>query len=214
MNSFSIICQNDDFIVINKPHGYSFHDEDGELGLFNQLAYQLKMKIWPVHRLDRLTSGLLIVATNQAAAVQLGNLFAKRQIEKSYLALSSKKPSKKQGKISGDMKKSRSGNWMLRKTKQNPAITRFLSKSLVPGIRLFLVKPESGKTHQIRVALKSLGSPILGDIRYGGEESDRAYLHAYQLSFTWHNQRIELTCFPTDGKYFNSNRLNSLLESF
>ena len=61
------------------------------------------------------------------------------------------------------MQKARNGAWKLCQSKENPAITRFESVSCEPNLRLFILKPQTGKTHQLRVAMKSLGSPILGD---------------------------------------------------
>jgi len=77
----------------------------------------------------------------------------------------------------------RNGSWKLLRSVENPAVTQFFSFGLTPGLRLYLLKPHTGKTHQLRVALKSLGVPLLGDTRYGADKSDRAYLHAWQLAF-------------------------------
>ncbi len=208
MIDFDIVYQHTDFIVVNKPNDVSFHNDKGINGYFNRLSSYLEKPLWPVHRLDKVTSGLLVAAINQSAARQLGKLFSERKIAKTYLALSQHKPNKKQGKIVGDMKKSRSGNWILQRTKTNPAITKFTSTSLMPGTRLFILEPHGGKTHQLRVALKSLGSPILGDTRYGGKESDRAYLHAYRLQFEWNKTNIDIKAKPTNGKYFSSDLLD------
>jgi tRNA pseudouridine32 synthase/23S rRNA pseudouridine746 synthase len=79
-----------------------------------------------------------------------------------------------------------------------------------PAIRICIIKPISGKTHQIRVALKSLGSPIIGDKRYKGSVSDRLYLHSYVLQFTYKNQFFNATCLPQTGELFTSH-LNTFL---
>ncbi|SPX43308.1 pseudouridine synthase [Haemophilus influenzae] len=120
------------------------------------------------------------------------------------MALSNQKPKKKQGLIIGDMKKAREGAWKLCQTKENPAITRFESVSCEPNLRLFILKPQTGKTHQLRVAMKSLGSPILGDGLYGKntEKIDRTYLHATQLEFDYLNNFISVTCLPSQGQFW------------
>ena len=102
------------------------------------------------------------------------------------------------------MKKARDGAWKLCQTKENPAITRFESVSCEPNLRLFILKPQTGKTHQLRVAMKSLGSPILGDGLYGKntEEIDRTYLHAAQLEFDYLNDFISVTCLPSQGQFW------------
>ncbi len=202
---FEIIYQHQDFIIINKPCGLSVHKDDQEIGLTQMIANQLGIKqVWLVHRLDKVTSGLLILALNQPAAIILSGLFAKHKISKTYIALSSHKPKKKQGLVVGDMEKARRGAWKLSPSKQNPAITCFYSVSCEPNLRLFVLTPQTGKTHQLRVAMKSLGSPILGDELYGDktENIDRTYLHAYGLDFVYQNQSINVKYLPNCGEFF------------
>lgn len=202
-----IVFTHNDFYIALKPPQLNFHDE-GALGsgFFNRLKAQLEQTIYPVHRLDKLTSGLIIVARNKRATQWFQTAFEQNQIEKLYLACSMDKPKKKQGTIIGDMAKARNGAWKLLKTKNNPAMTQFFSwgdpQSSLP-IRWFLVKPESGKTHQIRVALKSIGAAILGDELYGGVKAERGYLHALCLRFEYVNgEKIEISRLPQKGEYF------------
>lgn len=195
--------QNEDFVVTVKPQGVSFHSETGEPGLFEQVKTQLNTgELYPVHRLDKLTSGLVIFAKHQSAAAEFGGLFEQHQVDKYYVAISDQKPKKKQGWIKGDMAKARRGAFKLLRTMDNPAKTRFISTSVTPGTRLYLLKPYSGKTHQLRVALKSVGAPIIGDELYGGEPADRAYLHAYALRFTLSGEYFEFRCPPCSGEQF------------
>lgn len=205
-----LIFEHPDFYVVNKPAGVGFHDEkDQSTGFFNLCCGHFAQALYPVHRLDKMTSGLLILARNQTAAVWFQQAFSQRTIAKLYLALADCKPKKKQGSIIGDMSKSRNSQWKLSKTKQNPAVTRFFSWGVEnkPGLRLFLLKPETGKTHQLRVALKSLGSAIIGDPLYLGAKtkSERGYLHAYALTFVYQGQHIELYQLPTQGELFTDN---------
>lgn len=202
---FPVIYQHPDFVVIDKPAGISVHKDHNETGLTSLLAAQLNMpQVWLVHRLDQATSGLLIIARNPQSAAEFSRLFAEHRIQKTYLALSAHKPKKKQGLIIGDMQKTRNGSWKLCQTKENPAITRFHSISCEPNLRLFILQPQTGKTHQLRVAMKSLGSPILGDLRYGKNtvEIDRTYLHAYRLQFNYLDEAIEIICSPQSGVYW------------
>lgn len=203
MSDISILHDHPDFIIVNKPAGIPVQDETVQLGIIPRLCKQLELpKLWLVHRLDKVTSGILMLAKNQDAASQLSTLFANRQIEKFYLALSNKKPNKKQGSVVGDMKKVRNGAWMLTKDILQPAVTQFDSVGLGNGLRLFLVKPLTGKTHQIRVMMKSLGSPIIGDSAYKGITSDRTYLHAFAIRFTYECQELTFTCIPDEGTLF------------
>lgn len=201
MQPIDICFQHSDFIIINKPAGISVHKDDAEIGLTTFLAQQLNVEqLWLVHRLDKVTSGLLILALNAKAAAEFSRQFAQHRIQKTYWALSCDKPKKKQGKIVGDMSPSRNGAWKLCHSQENPAITQFVSQSLEPQLRHFTLQPKTGKTHQLRVAMKSLGSPILGDKLYGGKQADRVYLHAYQLEFQYQGQDFCICCEPTSGE--------------
>ncbi|WP_076416987.1 TIGR01621 family pseudouridine synthase [Colwellia sp. UCD-KL20] len=219
--TFDIIDEQPDFIVVNKPANTNFHDE-GEIGsgFFNEVKQSLKStsELYPVHRLDKMTSGLLIFAKNSETAKAFQQLFEQHNIQKYYLALSDKKPKKKQGLIKGDMAKSRRSAWKLLRSQENPAISQFMSFSIGRGIRLYLVKPHSGKTHQIRVALSSIGSPIIGDAVYGGSNAtnkpmfDRGYLHAYALQFTLNNIQYEYIQAPSSGEIFLSAEFSEQLK--
>ncbi len=211
MQKFILCYQHQDFIVINKPIGVSVHKDNEETGLTTQLAEQLGVKqVWLVHRLDKVTSGLLILALNRETAVTFSQLFANHQIQKTYWALATEKPKKKQGKIIGDMARSRNSTWKLCHSKQNPAITQFQSYSIEPKLRHFILQPKTGKTHQLRVAMKSLGSPILGDRLYGGKPSDRVYLHAYQLDFDYQGQTFCINCLPEQGEFWD--KISEIIE--
>ena len=116
------------------------------------------------------------------------------------------------------MAASRRGNYKLLATRNAPAITQFVSTPLRPNERLFLIKPHTGKTHQIRVALKSLGSPIAGDTRYANtieaQKEDRGYLHAYALRFNYDNRDFSFTCNPKKGKRFTSDVFQKVLKQY
>lgn len=219
--TFDIIDEQPNFIVVNKPANTNFHDE-GEIGsgFFNAVKQSLSptSELYPVHRLDKMTSGLLIFAKNSETAKVFQQLFEQHHIQKYYLALSDKKPKKKQGLIKGDMAKSRRSAWKILRSQENPAISQFMSFSIGNGIRLYLVKPHSGKTHQIRVALSSIGSPIIGDAVYGGSNTtnnpmfDRGYLHAYALQFTLNNIQYEYLLTPNSGELFLSSECSVQLK--
>lgn len=209
----AILADHPRFLLVDKPAGLSFHREAEAPGLLDLLRESSgRDDLHAVHRLDRITSGLVLVAKGPAAAAEFGALFAERRIAKFYLALSDRAPSKKQGTIAGDMAKGRNGSWRLLPTRQDPAVTRFFSAGLGGGLRLFLVRPQTGRTHQIRVALKSLGSPILGDARYGGAAADRGYLHAWSLAFALGGERFEFSCPPCDGEHWHGEACRALLD--
>ena len=212
-----IVYQTDDFIIIYKPCGLSVHKDQSEIGLTTLVAKQLGMpQVWLVHRLDKVTSGLLILALNAESAAEFFRLFSEHNIQKIYLALSNQKPKKKQGLIVGDMQKARNGAWKLCQSKENPAITRFESVSCEPNLRLFILKPQTGKTHQLRVAMKSLGSPILGDALYGKntEKIDRTYLHAARLQFEFKGQAFDVFTPPKEGEWWHRENVQSQIQKF
>lgn len=215
--TIDVIDNQRDFIVINKQHNINFHDEEvvGS-GLFSQVKHQLKIPtLFPVHRLDKMTSGLLIFAKNLPAAQVFQQQFEQHHIEKYYLALAHGKPKKKQGLIKGDMEKSRRGMWKLLRSQNSPAITQFMSTTVAPKLRLYLVKPHSGKTHQIRVALNSLGTPISGDPLYNQSSvMDRGYLHAFALRFKFQNKTFQYLNIPTQGEYFTTQEVQQAIASF
>lgn len=162
-----------------------------------------------IDRLDEVTSGIMLLARSHDTAQQLSNDFAEGRVSKCYIALSDRKPKKKLGTIRGDMTKGRRGSWKLLHTTQNPAVTKFTSfgvPDIRPGLRMFVVRPLTGRTHQIRVAMKSLGSSILGDSRYGdktaAEQEDRTYLHAAAITFTLAGQTFHIVCQPNVGAHF------------
>ncbi len=210
-----IIFEDDNLLVINKPAGILVHDGKGTNTIASWLEKdypEIQKFKWPddnrkgiVHRLDQDTSGLLILAKNPKALNWLQKLFKTRQIKKTYLALVLGELAKKQGKIetfiSRDRKKDRQmSRVLLLNEKEKIARTyyKILKESQINiGKKIFSVsyielKPETGRTHQLRVQLKNLGHPILGDKIYSSKESrkvskflqiSRQMLHAGALEF-------------------------------
>lgn len=206
---YRVVDNQADFLLINKDPGVDFHKGEGEAGLPALLREREGIaELYPVHRLDKMTSGLLLFAKNRETAKELAKQFAGGEVRKYYLAISDRRPKKKQGLVAGDMAKSRRGAWKLLRSKENPARTRFVSLALSEGLRLFILRPLTGKTHQLRVALKSVGAPALGDPLYHPGECkkdqmpDRGYLHAYFLVFKLGDRTHEFICLPDIGKYF------------
>ena len=202
MTAYRMVADETDYCVVAKAPGIIVHGDETR-NLIDELRQATGNRdMHPAHRLDRGTSGLLIVAKSGEVNQEFAALFAQRQIHKVYLALSDHKARKSQGAIVGDMAKTRDGSWKLLHSRINPARTQFRSASLRPGLRLYYLLPATGKTHQLRVALKSQGAPILGDDRYGGTPADRLYLHAYQLQFVWRGETRCYSCLPDQGREF------------
>lgn len=227
--AFQLVFEHTDFVVLNKAAGVSFHSEEGA-GLVVQAAAVLGYALFPVHRLDKVTSGLIIFARSATVAAELSALFTAQKIQKYYLALSTGKNNKKQGWVKGDMAPARRGAYKLLSSNDNPAVSYFVStgfsatklasegaatgsEALPARLRLYLIKPFTGKTHQIRVALKSVSAPILGDELYQADAADRVYLHAYSLCFHYKNQDWFFVCTPDSGQYFLASVVEQQLKS-
>ncbi|MDO6706543.1 TIGR01621 family pseudouridine synthase [Photobacterium sp. 1_MG-2023] len=209
---FSLLHQTPDFLVISKDAGVSVHKDDQDQPLLAEVAAATgDQQLYLIHRLDKMTSGILLLGRHAQAASELSGCFARREVEKYYLAIGSKKPKKKQGTVIGDMSRSRRRSWKLEISRDNPAITQFISTAAGEGRRLFLCKPYTGKTHQIRVALKSVGSGITGDDIYGQEPADRGYLHAYALCFRYQGTAYQFLCPPSHGQLWQGDTVVAAL---
>lgn len=212
MHALKLLYEHDDFIIVNKPAGIGMHYP--EITVQNRALEQFNIQTKLVHRLDTQTSGCMILAKNKEGASAFTQLFETHHIDKYYIALSSRTPKKKQGRVVGKMLSARNGNYMLSKSERPDTATLFFSSSYSSNektsLRLFYCKPISGKTHQIRVALKSLGSPILGDQRYKGEGADRMYLHCHALHFVYKNTNFCFSCIPEPSDYFSQDELYNI----
>lgn len=225
MSHQAIIIEHDDFVVVNKPSAISMHQgseahQNKDMQTVLTWAKQIGIQgpLYIVHRLDTHTSGCLILARQKDAAAELSALFANRKINKFYVALSDKKSKKKQGRISANMAKTRNGSYKLSSTSGSPAVTFFhrqtINSSTEPSSKairyLYYLKPITGKTHQLRVALKSLGSPILGDTRYKGTVADRLYLHSLLLNFSYKGENYLARALPSQSTFFDDGLVSQL----
>ena len=283
-----VLFESSRVLIIHKPHGIGHHDESSTLsssdhqqqekpGILQILRHQRREekededndgnnndneeRLYGIHRLDKVTSGILVFAKDSTTASILSKYFQEKKIQKIYFGLSSKKSiKKKQGLVQGGMERSRNKGWILVHNKKNSnnkkkkstttatvaappptttrhnnfAKTRFFTNSMnstkiinnskneksndddednvVKTAVMF--RPYTGKTHQLRVAAKSMGIPLLGDPIYkdggnGGNSStsgssSRTMLHASGIqipAFLDHNE-INIWCPPT---FFDDN---------
>lgn len=229
-----IVLQNEDYIIIDKPAVLAVHaginineptlvdfllcqfPEIGNVGdalprTFHEGDSALDMRIRPgiVHRLDKETSGVMIVARNQKTFDYLKNLFRNRKVEKKYLALVHGKLKEKVGKIEGEMGRSKRdfrrqslARGKIKVRKERYSLTYYKVKKEFDDFSLLEVFPKTGRMHQIRVHLHAIGHPIVGDKKYTfkkylprrpastrckqagkKEKYPRMFLHASKLSF-------------------------------
>jgi len=180
-----IIYQDKDLVVINKPAGIVMHPA-GKLKsdtLANALKYKFK-EFYLVHRLDKDTSGLVLVALSQKVKDYLANLFAARQIHKTYLALLKGHITPEQACINLPIKRIPGGKFMAQGGGRL-AESCYRVKEYFKYFSLVEVQPKTGRTHQIRVHFAALGHSIAGDDLYGVKEDklSRQFLHASEIEF-------------------------------
>ncbi len=195
-----VFYEDDALIAFNKPSGLPVQGGSGITRDVDRLlaAFTTRKGRKPklVHRLDRETSGLLIVAKTSPAAAHLSAQFAGRQLEKRYLALVGGKLTAEEGQIDLPLVKIKSGGIDLMRaantgeTDAQTALTNYRVLSSGPAASLVEVAPQTGRMHQIRVHFGAIGHALAGDTKYGGlllvagKPCPRLMLHAATLDFT------------------------------
>lgn len=204
--ALDIMYENDDLLVINKPSGISVHKAgpndqqmtvvDLLLERYPEIAKVGEDPIRPgiVHRLDKETSGVMVIAKTNTAFFHLKDQFKNRETRKTYLALVDGHPKNPQGTITAPLGKIGTKQTTQTKGKKDlferEAVTDYVTVKKYRNYSLLEVSPKTGRTHQIRVHLKSIGTPIVGDVLYGPRKAanppgtSRLFLHAQRLQFT------------------------------
>jgi 23S rRNA pseudouridine1911/1915/1917 synthase len=219
-----ILYQDGDLAVLNKPAGMVVHPGAGHASgtLVNALLHHVtdlsgiggEARPGIVHRLDRGTSGVMVIAKNDAAHQELSRQFQDREVEKEYVALvwgvvqAGRRIDAAIGRDPVNRKK-----MSARARHARTAVTRITRAHQMPGVTLCQVAIHTGRTHQIRVHLSAIGHPIVGDSMYGGvhrrvagdlralQRLERPFLHAERLAFTHprDGRRMEFTTpLPAD----------------
>lgn len=200
-----VLYSDDHIIVINKPAGLTVHPGAGIKNgtLVNALLFhfpEIKKVGHPerpgiVHRLDKETSGVMVVARSERAYTELKRQFRAREVEKIYLGLVWGQIQVAEGKI--DWALGRHPRYRqrisIRTKKPREALTLYSVKKILDEFTLLEIKPVTGRTHQIRVHFAAAGHPVVGDSRYGRQDKERRfsrqYLHAWRIVFahpaTW-----------------------------
>ena len=183
----SVLWENDDFLAADKPEGVLSVSQTGEPGLPDLLRPRFPDKLFPVHRLDRGASGVIVFAKNAAAHRHLNAEFDRREVRKTYLALVDGVPASNRGQINAPLREFGSGRMGVDPSRGKPSSTDWKTAERFDGATLLRVEPATGRRHQIRVHLYHIGHPILGDLRYGEKARQarfpRLMLHAQSLDF-------------------------------
>jgi RluA family pseudouridine synthase len=225
--NFIIIYEDEHILACNKPSGLVVHPGTGHLKhdtlidlatgyLLEQGTLSEGEEPALVHRLDRDTSGVILIAKTKQVIRQLNEIFRSRVIEKRYIAITHNSPPHHEGEIVLTMSRAHEyENGTKMRVEDDGQLTKSRYRVLekhgnCSRLEVFL---ETGKTHQIRVHLSHEGAPIVGDVRYGNEEFDktlfnrthaknRLYLHAERISFTHpvKNKKVVLVA-PVPGEF-------------
>jgi 23S rRNA pseudouridine1911/1915/1917 synthase len=196
--AYEVVFEDDDLMVVDKPAGLVTHPAPGHDGA--TLAEALRgraaggsdpQRAGIVHRLDRDTSGLLVVAKSEAAYQALHQQMKAREVRREYLTLVSGQPDAESGTIDAPIGRDRARRTLVSTRSDRPrtAVTHFEVLERLPRTALLAVRLETGRTHQIRAHLSAIDLPVCGDPQYGGRACglrlglERQFLHARGVMF-------------------------------
>ncbi len=201
----SVIFKNADVVVINKPEGLSVQGGTGiKLSLDDMLdclkfGNEERPKL--VHRLDKDTTGVLLLARRPAAAANMAELFRHKQTEKIYWAVLAGVPKEKEGRISNKLLKGSvgAGKEKVQSDEDGKQATTHFRVIAAAGKEFSLIEliPITGRTHQLRVHMAEAGTPILGDGKYGGKSAfsdytnKKMHLHARKLTIPYDDKLLK-----------------------
>jgi len=183
-----VLYEDEDILAVNKPERLVAVPERRPLeqSLIEVLSAQRAEKLYIVHRIDRETSGVIVFARNAEAHRQLNRQFETRSVEKVYLALVHGVLCDDWGEIDKPLRQFGSGRVGIDDQRGKASVTEFHVLERLPVLTLVEVRPHTGRRHQIRVHLYSIGHSVVGDPLYGEQTVQHSYprlmLHAHKLS--------------------------------
>ncbi|MBD23336.1 MAG: hypothetical protein CL572_06740 [Alphaproteobacteria bacterium] len=191
-----IIFKNKELIVLNKPSGIAVQGGSNikvniDLSL-DSLRFGSEERPKLVHRIDKKTSGLLLIARSLKCAKFLGEAFKQRKIKKKYLLIAKGLIKKKNGKINMPI---------FTNKKENDSITTYTLISQFKKTSLILASPLTGRKHQIRKHFSIIGHPIIGDEKFGTKDGNNFFLHSFYIEFENENKRL-IKLFAPIPEYF------------
>ena len=213
-NEDLIIDNNEDFIVLNKSSGIAVQggtkSKKNLIDIFAKSEIFNNTKPFSVHRLDKDTSGVFIMAKHREAAQLLTSLFRLRKVHKTYLAICHGEFIKDSGELSHNLKRYENKKEIIEKAK---TFYKVLDKNSLCS--LVEMKPITGRKHQLRKQLYAVGNPIFGDQKYKFYYKDRSInknlmLHSYQIKFIINDKKYTYTALPPDyfKKFLKTKKLS------
>jgi len=176
----TLIChETPDFLVVNKPAGLLVHPVAADSVALTHWLIARDPLLRPAHRLDRETSGALLCGRGPQALRRLGLMFMRGQIDKTYRALVHGQMADEAGVIDAPLIKRNA--LMVVDAAGASALTQWRVLERREDSTLMELKPQTGRTHQLRAHMAYLGHPIVGDAKYGGPASPRMWLHSFEL---------------------------------
>ncbi len=213
LQGLTVIYEDNHLIAINKPVGSLVHgDETGDETLADKVKQYIKVRynkpgdvyLGVIHRLDRPVSGVIIFARTSKALTRMNKMLQEKSIQKTYVAIVSKRPEELSGKlvhfIAKDEKKNIVRAYASKKSGAKEAILTYELKGELDGKVLLEVNPLTGRPHQIRAQLSKIGCPIVGDLKYGAEyplPDQSIALHCREMSFM-HPVKNEMVVIRAD----------------
>ena len=190
-----ILHETKDYIIVNKPSGLitetNPYEDSLEDHVYKHLSKTIKnVFVGVVHRLDRVTSGVVLFAKKKSALKYFNAEFEAKSIQKTYLAIVSKELVEAKSTLTHflrkDQKKKIAVIYKTRESNSKPCSLSYKQVNRVDGLSLLEVKPQTGRFHQIRAQLAFIGNPIFGDEKYGSTNKysdNQVCLHAWKLRF-------------------------------
>ena len=206
----SIIFQNSDFLVLYKWADIATQGGSKINISIDHIIKQINLNYRLVHRLDKDTSGLLLIAKNLTFAKYFSSLFKQKKITKYYIALCEGNPKNNISQVSLNIKN--------KKQKFEDSLTNYKILYKKNGISQILYNPKTGKTHQLRIVSKNLGCPIIGDKKYNifsKFKNEKLMLHAYCLRFSIEDQIFEFVAdLPDHFLAFTKNNKLKIMKNY
>lgn len=205
---YPILFENNDLLAVEKPVGLAtiFERQRETACLIQALRESTGIPLMVVHRLDKDVSGVVVFARHPAAHRSLNLLFDRREVHKTYYAVAHGMLENDRGQIRKPIRQFGSGRMGVDEAKGKESATEYFVEKTNAQYSLVRLKPLTGRRHQLRVHLYSIGHPIVGDPIYGDKTIQKEYprlmLHAYRIEFEWNGETLRIES-PAPGEFMD-----------